>query len=445
MSWAMVAGVVGIGGLANSIFNKPKTPDLAGAATAQGDANLLAAQQAALLNNPDVHNPFGTSIWSGPTDGSGRPSVTQTLNPAEQAKLDKTRELQLSTLGILGNNQGNIKDALAGPFGLDSKAFQGYDPAYAPTGKTQTDLTVPGSVQTSLNIPGQIQTGVNFGGAPGMPQADARVLQQVEDALYRQNKQYLDPQFQQSESDMQVRLANQGIVPGTEAYNREMLNFGNTKQKAYGDARNSSIIGGQDAMQKLFNEALSARQQGVGEIAKSGEFTNLAQQQGAGQAAAKGAFANTAQQQQLANELAKFNANNAGTAQQANIASNETTLANAGQNQNYNQYITNKTLPLNLYNSLLTSSQVNNPQFPGVAPTAVTPAPILTGAMNQAQANAAASSANAGVWGSAFGGLTNLAGANARTGATPWNPFANFMTPVAPASGYDVGGGWGPG
>lgn len=426
MSFATVAAIVGIGGTVYNAVKKPSTPDIAGAAAQQGQDSLLAAQQQALLNNPNIVNPFGSSQWSGPTDGSGRPTVTQTLSPAEQAKLDKTQQLQLSTLGILGDNQGMIKDALSSGFGTGSKAYEGYDPKYAPTGTTQTGLKVPGVVQTSLNLPGSVQTGLNFDGAPGMPQADARVLQQVEDAMYGQNTQYLDPQYKQSESDIRSRLANQGIVPGTEAYDREMLNFNNTKQKAYSDARNSSIVGGQDAMQKLFNEAMASRQQGTGEIAKAGEFANTAQNQLAQQATVQGQFNNTAQQQQANNELLKFNANNSGVAQQAQIASNETGLANSGQNQNFNQNVTSATTPLNMYNSLLTSSQVNNPQYPGTAPTTIAPPPTLAGSVYQGQADAAASSANQGLWGNAVGALSGVAKANTAAGQTPWNPFSAF-------------------
>ena len=48
---------------------------------------------------------------------------------------------------------------------------------------------------------------------------------QVQEALYRKQTSMLDPQYQQAESDLTSRLANQGIMPGSEAYNREINNF----------------------------------------------------------------------------------------------------------------------------------------------------------------------------------------------------------------------------
>lgn len=418
--------------------SSPATPDYAAAAQQQGAANQQTALTQSLLNNPNMITPYGTSTYNGGGLDS-RPTVTQTLSDAEQAKLDKSNSIQGGALDILQNDLPNISQALSGPFGLDSKALEGYDPRYEPTAQTLTGINVPGQVQTSLNIPGSIQSGVNlpgkvqsnldFSGAPGMPTADNATLKRVEDAVYGQGAQYLDPQFAQKKSDLTAQLANQGIVPGTTAYEREMLNFNNTSQQAYQDLRDSATVTGQDAMQKLYNEALAGRQQGVGEVATQGNFTNAAQQQGAqealaqgnfantaqqqgaDQAATTGAFANTAQQQQLQNILAAFNAQNSGVAQQANIASNEAALANSGQAQNYSQYATNRTMPINMLNSILSSSQVNNPQFQPTTPTQIAPTPVLQGAQLQGQSNAANASANAGLWGSILGAGSKLGAA----------------------------------
>lgn len=356
MSWAAVAaaGVGLIGGKLLQGKSQP-APDLTGAAVAQGTANKETAIAQSLMNNPNMVTPYGTSTYSGPEDASGRGTLTQILSPAEQAKLDTTNRIQQGSLGILEGDLPNIQAALSGPFGLAGSAQTDYSAKYAPTGTTPTKLS--------------------FAGAPGMPSADARVLQQVEDAMYGQGAQYLDPQFAQKKSDLAAQLANQGIVPGTEAYNREMLNFNNASQRAYTDLRESAITGGQGAMQNLYNMALAGRQQGVGEATTQGQFA----QQGIGQ--------------------------------QAQIASNQAGLANAGRAQNYSEYAANRTMPINLLSGLMSSSQVNNPTFQPTTPTSITPPPIIQGAFGQGQLNAANASANAGLWGNALSAAGTLGAA----------------------------------
>jgi hypothetical protein len=164
-----------------------------------------------------------------------------------------------------------------------------------------------------------------------------------------------------------------------------MLNFQNQKQRAYSDLTNSSILGGNAAQAQLAQTALANRGQISGETQASGQFLNAAQQQ-------------------AVNELlSNLQANNAGVAQQANIAQNSTQLANAGRAQAYQEYANNRTMPINMLNALLSSSQVNNPTFQPTQPTAITPAPILQGATLAGQQNAATSSANAAGTGQAMG------------------------------------------
>lgn len=340
--------------MACNLCSSPPTPDYSAAATAQGAANKETAIAQSLLNNPNMVTPYGSQIYSG-GEGGERPTLTQQLSPAEQAKLDAANRVQAQSLGILEQDIPNIRNALLGPFGMEGQALEGYDPRYGPNYKVPYDLS--------------------FAGAPGMPVADANVLQQVEDAMYAQGAQYLDPQWQQSEDQMRTRLANQGIASGSDAYNTELSNFGLGKQKAYSDLTQSSILGGQTAMQNLYNMAMSGRQQGVNEATTQGQFA----QQGLGQ--------------------------------QAQVASNQAGVANAGRAQNYGEYSSNRTMPLNMLNAMLTSGQVNNPTFQPTTPTSITPAPIMQGAQLQGQQQAANSSANAGLWGNIIGGAAKIGAA----------------------------------
>jgi hypothetical protein len=79
------------------------------------------------------------------------------------------------------------------------------------------------------------------------------------------------------------------------------------------------------------------------------------------------------------------------------------TLANNARGQNYQEYATNRTMPINMLNSLLSSSQVNNPTFQPTTATSITPAPIMAGAQTQGQQNAATASANSAGQGQTMG------------------------------------------
>lgn len=82
-------------------MSKPKSPpppDYAGAAAAQGAANVDAARASAKLSNPNVINPYGTQTVSYNGDV---PTVTQKFAPGQQQIFDNEQQLQ-QQLGFLG-------------------------------------------------------------------------------------------------------------------------------------------------------------------------------------------------------------------------------------------------------------------------------------------------------------------------------------------------------
>lgn len=108
-------------------------------------------------------------------------------------------------------------------------------------------------------------TEFNYNGAPAMPTANEATRKAVEDSLYSRYTARLDPRFAQANDDLQSQLAAQGITQGSEAYGRELENFGMTKNDAYSSAMNDATTQSDEAMQRLFNMGLGARQQGVTE------------------------------------------------------------------------------------------------------------------------------------------------------------------------------------
>lgn len=120
-----------------------------------------------------------------------------------------------------------------------------------------------GQAATSLNKP------LDFSTAPGLMglgSTDQAGRDQMTESVYGQQTRFLDPQFQQADGDMRSRLANQGIMPGSEAYDRETNNFNLQRTAAYGDARDRAIQQGGAEQSRMFGLSLQGRNQGIGEL-----------------------------------------------------------------------------------------------------------------------------------------------------------------------------------
>jgi hypothetical protein len=334
----------------------PATPDYSQVAKDQGAANLEAAKQQSLMNNPNMYTPYGNQVYTMGPDG--RPTLTQTLSPAEQQKLDAKNQAEMGALGLLNKDMPNIEEALMGKFGLSGSVLQG---GYAP----------------GTHV-GNIQENLDFSGAPAMPVADEAARKAAVDASMREASRFLDPQFAQRQSDLDAMLANQGIVrnpgePGS-AWGKEQANLGRERLQAYSQAEDQAVSQGQQALKDMFGMGMQARQQGVEEILNKGQFHNAA----------------VTTENQIAQALAQLMGN-----QRA---------------QAYSEYASNRTMPLNMLNALLSSSQINNPTFQATAPTQITPAPLLQGAQMAGQQAAANASAQNALWGSALGALGSAFG-----------------------------------
>lgn len=209
----------------------PPPPDYAGMAKQQGIANREAAIASATLSNPNMITPTGTrsiSYAKDPTTGEFTPTIIDKLTPeAEQAfKAQQRVDLALSQLGEQGI--GQVRKVMGTPF----------------------QYTGPG-VQTSLNL----------SNAPKMPIDAGTTAQQ---AIMKR----LQPQIEQNRASLEQNLANQGITPGSEAWNRAIAEQQQGESDLYTQAAKEGI--GLD---------LSARGQAVSEALQSGQFGNTADEQ----------------------------------------------------------------------------------------------------------------------------------------------------------------------
>lgn len=93
------------------------------------------------------------------------------------------------------------------------------------------------------------QQGANGTAAPISNGSDARTA--AYNALYGQASKRLDTQFQQSGDNLTTQLANQGLQPGTSAYDNAMKNYNNAKTDAYQTAQNNAqVMAGNAAQQE---------------------------------------------------------------------------------------------------------------------------------------------------------------------------------------------------
>lgn len=84
--------------------------------------------------------------------------------------------------------------------------------------------------------------------------------QQASDAAYNSSTRYLDPQVQTQQKALEARLSEQGFVPGTPGYDQAMRSFQDGNARTYADARDRSILTGNQVGQSQFGSATSALQ-----------------------------------------------------------------------------------------------------------------------------------------------------------------------------------------
>jgi hypothetical protein len=161
--------------------------------------------------------------------------------------------------------------------------------------------------------------------------------QQVTDALYKQQTQYLDPQFERSGKALENQLANQGITRGSEAWNNAMQESNAQKQQAYESARTQAIGQGVSAGSQMYGNQL-AQMQAIN-AARTGQF---------GMGLSQAELANQVANQQYAQQLSNAQ------------------LYNQAMQQNFANAQTLRQEPINILNAVRTGSQMQSAAMPQV-------------------------------------------------------------------------------
>lgn len=362
----------------------PAAPDpwTTAAATTRSNEDTAAFNKALNLNN--YSNPFGSQSsniigW----DNSGAPIYNTTTSVNSQLGSNIN-----SLLSQAGNSSGANSDAMNSLYGINMGAanlgnsfsnlagqFNGLNAGISALSPQYSALS--GNIG---NLQGQY-SGLNSQLSGLGNQLNMGAVQQAQqkgqDAAYAAQTQYLDPQFSQQKESLDASLANSGLTPGSEAYNNAMTNYNNTKQQAYSNAQNQSILtGSQLGAQNLQNQISGINTQ-AGLLGQ--QSSNLGQQAGLyGQQA--GLLGNQAglyglMGQNLSGASQAYGQQGTALGQQAGIAGQLSSLANMPYSQ-------------------LSSLAGLVPGFSGTGQASANPADIAGYLNNQYQANLAGYNAN---------------------------------------------------
>ena len=316
----------------------PTPPDPNVVSAAQTKSNKDTAEYNAALNRYDVYTPLGSSVYSQTgTDASGAPLYRQdvTLTPLAQEQFDRELAQNNRMNELAGALMGQVEGSTGQP--LDTSSLP--DWSYGVTGNLPALKTSADGAAAAM--------GVNSAGLPQLYGAEDLLgaRQQAQDSLYKRQSAFLDPQWQQRESDLTTMLANQGVVEGSEAWQRARDQFNREREFAYGQARDAAITGGLGEMTGLSGIARGNRSDLFGERAASAQVQNqgaaIQNQFGLQNAALN----NQAQQQAFAQALANAQ------------------FGNQARGQALDEMFAVRNDPLNRFNALRSSSPVQMPNF----------------------------------------------------------------------------------
>ena len=357
----------------------PTPPNPLATAAAQTGTNVNTAIANAYLNSTNQITPTGSLTYdqtanysyTDPTTGSTyqipRFTATQSLTPAQQAIQNQTEQTKFNTSSLANQQSGQLQNTLGSPFSYSPNT----PPAATAAGmagvpQAATTFGDAGNQQTSLGNYGQQQTGfgdagniaTSYGPADNFSADRSRVEQSLFDRI--------NPQLDRQRAGIEQHLADEGIRYGSTAYTSAMDDY----NRQANDARLAVTAQGGAEQQRLNSMAQA-----------QGQFQNAAQQQAYTEAQGRGQFANTAQAQQFQEQLGAGNFGNAAQAQQYQENMNRALFGNQGlnaqlaqqqaiynaQNSGHTQSLSEqyalRNQPINEVTSLLSGSQVSQPQW----------------------------------------------------------------------------------
>ena len=356
----------------------PPPPNPVDTAKASTSTNVGTSIANAFLNNTNQITPEGSLTydttgnytWFDPYTGMNVNiptfTATQTLSPQGQAIQDQTMAAKFNLAGManaqssrLSTHLANDIDLSGAPAAGDASTIGGHQMAattFGDAGRQQTSLGDQGRQQSTFGEAGDITR--SYGPEDNFSADRSR----VEDALYGR----LNPQLDRERKNVEQRLADQGIRYGSQAYNSAMDDY----NRQANDMRLGVTAAGGQEQQRMNDMAAqragfqnAAQQQAYLQAQGRGTFANEAQAQNFNQALQGGQFANQAQANQFQQEAARGEFSNAGLAQQLAQKQAGFNAQNLSRQQYMNEQYAARNQPINEITSLLSGSQISNPNF----------------------------------------------------------------------------------
>ena len=219
----------------------PPAPDYSGAARETAEGSKDVTQWQTFANRPNMETPWGSSSWDvssqiDPTTGKRVPNWTQTigLSPEQQKAFDAQQAIQ----------------------GGRSEIAQGL------LGKAGTEMDTPSDFWQTLPEGGQVPGVPGYGqDLPGGPQVqdrlDSAYNPEFAETQFDRQMSLLGPRMEQQREALDIRLRNQGLRPGTQAYDRAMKDQRDQQGEQTSRMSQDAMRLGADEQQREFGRDLA--------------------------------------------------------------------------------------------------------------------------------------------------------------------------------------------
>lgn len=240
--------------------------DKGGAGVAFG-GQLPVAQ--AMSQPPQTGGVFSVSEaapTAAPTAPAAAPYSGPIFKPGQTLTADQLPDWQRwRDAGMPGTSAAQLPPATsdaAAPVAAPSVGSQGYG---------STVVNDPNSPLQGL--PGITQTSVDYSTLPGLDTDFSAMGDRVRNAMFQRTSGLLNPEHERARAATASRLANQGIVEGSERWNEEMDRLDQQRSLSLERAGLDADMAAGDELGRLFGQALAARQQLGGERERGADRT----------------------------------------------------------------------------------------------------------------------------------------------------------------------------
>ena len=406
-----------MGGKSNS------APDYRGAAEEQGRSSIEAIEAQTKANRPNQYTPWGSPEWQ-QQDGNWTQNIN--LSQGQQGALDDQMAIQGGRSAIAKGMLGNANQEMDTPKDFWNTLPQPGGAANVPDfyGQGLSQMGQGPDPRSGTPFPtgggqgggqGGRQPGGMFGGGGGGRGGGRGIQRQVEGGDYNpdfaqtqfdRQMSLAQPQMERQTQQLETQLRNQGLSPGTPAYDNAISDMRNQQGEQTSRMQ-------QDAMRLGANE----QQNQFGRNLQGGQFANQAQGQQFGQQQTIQGGRGQAAQAQFQREMAVANQRDRQRQQQVNEQLSfggqgfdqqmrQSGMQNQVRQQAIAEQMQREGWSLNKINAMLSGQQVGMPSMPNFqAAGAAQPTQYLSAANMQGQQQQQGQSDVFGALGSIGGGL----------------------------------------